>query len=204
MTNYRQIFARKAKIKQQWLKLNPNLNNDSGIYILTREENGFRYGYVGQAKQILDRLCDHSEGFNQHIDLSLKKHKLYSENNPTGWKVWIRNYPIEQLDQAEQYYIKYMANKGYQLRNKTSGSQGQGKTGIADNKPAKGYRDGVSYGKKKLARDLTTIIDKYLIVSAKDTSKRSQNALEKFWELLEEPKKEEINKGEEDANIQQD
>lgn len=184
MTNYRQIFAKKAKIKQQWLKLNPNLNNSSGIYILTREENGFRYGYVGQAKCILDRLCSHSEGYDQHIDLSLKKHKLYSDNNPTGWKVWAKNYPIEQLDEAEQYYIKYMANKGYQLRNKTSGSQGEGKAGIADNKSTKGYRDGVAYGKKKLARDLTTIINKYLLVSAKDTSKRSQNALEKFWNLL--------------------
>lgn len=184
MTNYRQIFAKKAKIKQQWLKLNPNLNNSSGIYILTREENGFRYGYVGQAKCILDRLCSHSEGYDQHIDLSLKKHKLYSDNNPTGWKVWAKNYPIEQLDEAEQYYIKYMANKGYQLRNKTSGSQGEGKAGIADNKSTKGYRDGVAYGKKKLARDLTTIIDKYLLVSAKDTGKRSQNALEKFWNLL--------------------
>lgn len=189
MQNYKQIFARKQRYKKKWLDLNPNLTNNSGIYILTREENGFRYAYVGQAVHILDRLISHLEGYSQHIDLSLKSHKLYSAKNTTGWKVWQKECPQDQLNNAEQYYIKCMADKGYQLRNKTSGSQGQGKTGIADNKPAKGYRDGVAYGKKKLARDLTTIIDKYLIVSAKDDKKRTLNGLEKFWDILKEAQK---------------
>ena len=182
--NFSQIFAKKAKIRQQWLKLNPSLNNNSGIYILTREEDGFKYAYVGQALKILDRLVSHSEGYDQHIDLSLKKHKLYSPINPTGWKVWFINIPKENLNRTEQRYIKEMANKGFQLRNKTSGSQGEGKVGIADNKPSKGYRDGVKFGKEKIIKELRAILDKYLVVSAKDKTKRASNALEKFWEIL--------------------
>lgn len=184
-TNYKQLFARKAKIKQDWLRLNPQLNNEAGIYILTREENGFRFCYVGQAVKLLDRLISHSMGYDQHIDLSLKKHKLYSVSNPTGWKVWFINVPQENLNSAEQRYIMEMANKGYQLKNKTSGSQGEGKTGIAENKPSKGYRDGVAYGRKKVLKELKDIIDKYLVISTKDTTKRATNALEKFWEILE-------------------
>ena len=182
--DYRQIFAKKAKLQQQWLKLNPKLNNEAGIYILTREENGFKYAYVGQAVKVLDRLVSHSEGYDQHIDLSLKKHKLYSASNPTGWKVWFINIPQDKLNSVEQRYIKEMANKGYQLRNKTSGSQGEGKTGIADNKSSKGYRDGVKFGKEKIVKELRAVLDKYLIVSAKDETKRATNALNKFWDIL--------------------
>ena len=77
-----------------------------------------------------------------------------------------------------------MANKGYQLRNKTSGSQGEGKQGIAENKESKGYRQGIAYGKQRILKDLKYLLDKYLIVSAKDTTKRASNALEKFWEFF--------------------
>lgn len=183
-TNYKQLFAKKAKIKQEWLKLNPKLNNESGIYILTREEGGFKYAYVGQALHLLDRLVSHSMGFDQHIDKSLKTHKLYSQNNPTGWKVWFINLPQDRLNNTEQRYIMEMANKGYQLRNKTSGSQGEGKQGIAENKESKGYRQGIAYGKQRILKDLKYLLDKYLIVSPKDTTKRASNALEKFWEFF--------------------
>ena len=79
---FRQAKAIEAKNKQKWLALNPMLDESSGIYILTRQdENGFRYAYVGQAKRILTRLSQHLSGY-QHIDLSLKSHGLYSEDNP--------------------------------------------------------------------------------------------------------------------------
>ena len=39
-----QAKAIEAKNKQKWLALNPRLDESSGIYILTRQdENGFRY-----------------------------------------------------------------------------------------------------------------------------------------------------------------
>lgn len=183
--NYRQIFAKKEKIKKEWLRLNPTLKDISGIYVLTREENGLKYGYIGQAVKVLSRLVSHSGGYDQWIDLSLKKHKLWGIDNPTGWKVQAFYMPSEKLNDAETFYIKEFANKGYQLRNKTGGSQGVGKFGINDNKPSKTYRDGVSYGKKKVIKEIKEIIDKYLIVNAKDSTKRASNALEKFWSILE-------------------
>ena len=125
----------------------------------------------------------------QHIDLSLKKHGFYSEDNPTGWKVNYINYPVRELDKMEQYWIKGYANQGYQLRNKTSGSQGEGKAKIDEYKPSRGYYDGIRQGKVSLARQLTDIINKHLSVSIKEDKKNnkiSQKAHEKFYELINE------------------
>ena len=100
------------------------MNDRSGIYFLLREdENGFKYAYIGQAVHTLSRLASHLVGYEQHIDLSLRKHKLYSENNPYGWRVEFLNFPESQLDEKEKYYIKLYANKGYQLRNVSIGGQ---------------------------------------------------------------------------------
>ena len=53
--------------KKRLLKINPQLNDESGIYILTREdENGFRFAYIGQAMHILSRLANHMVGYKQH------------------------------------------------------------------------------------------------------------------------------------------
>ena len=75
MSNYQNIAKAKVIEKQnreRLLKVNPKLNDRSGIYFLLREdENGFKFGYIGQAKHILQRLCSHLTGFQQHIDLSL-------------------------------------------------------------------------------------------------------------------------------------
>ena len=120
--NFRQIKAIEQKNKQRLLEVNSRLDDESGIYFLTREdEQGFRYAYIGQAVHILTRLAQHLVGY-QHIDLSLKKHGLYSEENPYGWKVNFRHYTTNLLDKMEQLWIKQYADKGYQLRNKTSGS----------------------------------------------------------------------------------
>ena len=78
----RQTKAIERKNKQLFLKLNKKLNDSSGIYILFRtDENDIKYFYCGQAKHILSRLAQHMSGY-QHIDLSLKKRGLWSENNP--------------------------------------------------------------------------------------------------------------------------
>lgn len=186
-TNIRRAKAIEQQNKKRLLEVNPKLDERSGIYFLTREdEDGFKYAYIGQAKRILTRLAQHFVGY-QHIDLSLKKHKLYSSENPYGWKVNFLHFPISQLDEKEQFYIKEYALNGYQMRNKTSGSQGVGKSQIDDFKPHKGYRDGLLQGRKNLAKELSHIIDKHLVIGLKPekiNNKVSQKALEKFNDLL--------------------
>lgn len=185
--NFRQVKAIEQKNKKRLIEVNPGLDDESGIYFLSREdENGFRYAYVGQAVHILTRLSQHLVGY-QHIDLSLKKHGLYSEDNPYGWKVNFRHYTTNLLDKMEQLWIKQYADKGYQLRNKTSGSQGDGKSQIADYRPQKGYRDGLKQGRINLARELSSIAEKHLKIEIRDDKKNnkiSQKQFEKFNELL--------------------
>lgn len=191
--NNRQNIAKAKAIEQtnkkRLLAVNPNLDDKSGIYFLTRvDENDIKYAYIGQAKHILTRLAQHLINF-QHIDLSLKKHGLYSADNPYGWKIGFMHFPLSELDEKEQYYIKMYAQNGYQLRNKTAGGQGEGKQQIDEYRPQKGYRDGILQGKRTLARELSAIISKHLTVRLKDekqNNKVSQKQLEKFNQLLDE------------------
>lgn len=190
--SYRNIAIAKAiekQNKQFLLSMSPSLNDESGIYILTRiDEDGIKYAYIGQAKHILTRIAQHLVGY-QHIDLSIKKHGWYADDNLCGWKIGFMNCPESELDEKEQHYIKMYAKHSYQLRNKTAGGQGQGKTQIDAYRPAKGYRDGIAQGKKTLARELSHIIDKHLTVTlqdGKEYNKVSQKAMEKFNALLDE------------------
>ena len=49
MKNYKQVKAIEASNKKRLLSVNPNLNENSGIYFLTRvDENGIKYAYIGQ------------------------------------------------------------------------------------------------------------------------------------------------------------
>ena len=125
----RKIKAIEKENKQRILNVCPNCPETSGIYFFIRKENGFKYAYIGQAKHLLTRISNHLRGF-QHIDLSIKKHGLFSESNPCGYTVNYLEFPESMLDEKEQEYILKYANAGYQLRNKTSGSQGEGKKGI--------------------------------------------------------------------------
>lgn len=185
--NFKKAKAIEASNKKRLLRINPELDEGSGIYFLTRtDEEGIKYAYIGQAKHILTRLAQHLVGY-QHIDLSLKTHGLYDWGNPYGWKIGFLHFPESELDEKEQHYIKQYAISGYQLRNKTSGSQGTGKKKIDEFRPQKGYRDGLVQGRKNLARELSNIIDKHLIVSLKpekQNNKISIRALEKFNELI--------------------
>ena len=193
MANYnpRQRYAIDKKNEQRLLKVNPDLDNGSGIYFLTREEDDFKYAYIGQAIKILRRMQSHLIGY-QHIDLSLKSHGLYDEEkNPCGWKVGFIHYPPEELDEWERYWIKQYANAGYQMRNKTTGSQGEGKTGMDNQKSPRGYYDGLAQGRKNLAKELKAIISKHLVVTIqadKANNKVSQRMYEKFFALLNEDK----------------
>lgn len=191
--NYQNIARAKAieqENKKRLLKLNPKLNDRSGIYFLLREdENGFKFAYVGQAKSVLQRLASHLVGYEQHIDLSLRKHKLYSEDNPYGWRVEFLNFPESQLDEKEKYYIKLYADNGYQLRNVSIGGQGENRDSgsIGERKAPKGYLQGIQQGRKNLARQLSSIAEKHLKIELREdkaNNKVSQKQYEKFMDLL--------------------
>lgn len=195
MNNRQNIVKAKAieqKNKRKLLEVNPKLNEKSGIYFLLRtDENGFKFAYIGQAKNVLQRLASHLSGYSQHIDLSLRKHNLYSEDNQYGWRVEFLNFPESELDEKEKIYIKQYADAGYQLRNVSIGGQGENRDSgqIGERKPPKGYREGVQFGKKTLARELKSIISKHLTVRLKEEkqgSKVSEKQLEKFNRLLDE------------------
>jgi hypothetical protein len=188
--NFKQVKVIEAKNKQKLLEMYPWLTEESGIYILTRtDEHKINYAYIGQAKHVLTRLAQHLTGY-QHIDLSLKKHGFLNlDTNPTGWIVAVHNAKECELDELEKHFIQAYARKGYQLRNKTAGGQGEGKAQIDEYRPAKGYRDGIAQGRKTMARELGHIIDKHLCVALKPekaNNKVSQKALDKFNELLRE------------------
>ena len=192
--SYQNIARAKAieqENKKRLLKLNPKLNDKSGIYFLLREdENGFKYAYIGQSVGIITRLASHMSGYEQHIDKSLKAHKLYDEEkNPYGWRVEFLNFPESQLDEKEKYYIKLYADKGYQLRNVSVGGQGSERDSgtIGERKPPKGYRDGILQGKRVLARQLSSIAEKHLKIEIREDKKHnkvSQKQYEKFMDLL--------------------
>lgn len=97
-------------------------------------------------------------------------------------------YPKDKLDEMEQYWILEYTKRGYQCRyNKTAGGQGEGKEKINEFKPSKGYRDGIQQGKKVLARELSHIIEKHLVVTIREDkqgNKVSQKQYEKFMDLL--------------------
>ena len=183
--NYRQVKAIEKANKERILKVCNDCPETSGIYFLLREENGFKYAYIGQAKHLLTRLAQHLAGY-QHIDLSIKKHKLWSENNPSGWRIHYLEFPECQLDEMEKKYIKAYANKGYQLRNKTDGGQGEGKSGIADNKSAKGYYDGLRQGYINAQRFVARLFEKHLVYTQKSEkpNKNQEKAMKKFEDFL--------------------
>lgn len=191
--NYRKAMAIEAKNKKRILEINPNVDDGSGIYFLTRlDEDGIRYAYIGQAKHLLTRLAQHLSGY-QHIDLSLRRHGLYAVDNIYGWRIGFLNYPIDQLDEMEQKYIRQYAQAGYQLRNKTAGGQGDGKKQIDEYRPGKGYHDGLKQGYINASREIAHLFDLHLEVTAKKDppTVHQKNALEKFKAFLQAYKQQE-------------
>ena len=186
--NWKQFYARQKSDKERILRVAPWVTDESGIYILTRlDENGFKYAYVGQAVHVLSRLAEHLIGY-QHIDLSIKKHGLYDkEKHPYGWKVARVIYCLEsELDEQEEEYIRKCADAGFQLRNKTTGRQGKGKVGIAENRPSKGYYDGKKQGIEDCRKQVQIWFDKYLTAGIKGKpNKIKERALQRFLFFLD-------------------
>lgn len=187
--NYRQIMAIKAQNEKRILKVCPDAKKESGIYCFYRiNEQGFKFAYVGLAtKSVLTRLAEHLSGYNQHIDLSIRKYGLYDEDtNPFGYKITVLCYcPEEECNEKEQYYIKQYADEGWQLRNVTGGSQGEGKFNLNEGKSPKGYREGLSKGYENARKDVAKLFEKNLTysINGKD-GKLKQRAYDKFTEFL--------------------
>jgi hypothetical protein len=153
---------------------------------LLREEDGFKYAYIGQAVKLRERLASHLSGY-QHIDLSIKKHGLWSEENPTGYRVHFLEFAKNLLDEMEQKYIKQYANAGYQMRNATSGSQGVGKRGLDNARPTRTYYDGLAQGFKNAQKEVAHLFKLHLDYKTKSDkpNKNQQKAAQKFKDFLE-------------------
>lgn len=163
------------------LKTCPNATFDSGIYIFTRK---VLHCYIGQAKNTLARLANHLSNYDR-IDLSVKAHGLYSEDNPYGWKITVRECDIPSLDEMEIELIeRALQNDGVLLYNKQSGGQGKGKTKIADYKPAKGYRDGLKQGYENARKLLAPLFEKWLQVEYDNNKKLAERAYNKFNDFI--------------------
>lgn len=184
--DYKKIYAIKKAHEERILRVCPNCPNTSGIYFILREEDGFKYAYIGQAVRLRERLGSHLSGY-QHIDLSIKKHGLWSDENPTGYKVHYLQFPQSELDEKEQYFIKKYANAGYQMRNATSGSQGVGKKGLDNARPARTYYEGVKNGYERARREVAHLFNLHLDYTTKKQppTKMQEKALSKFKDFLE-------------------
>lgn len=185
--NYKQIYAIKAEREGRIKKICPNIPYSSGIYVFYRtDEAQIRRAYCGQAINLCERCASHL-GEYDHIALSLKKHGFYSDENTHGWKLAFKTCPKSELDEREVATIKSFADDGFQMYNVTAGSQSIGKLVTGQYKQPKTYSQGVQQGRKNLAKELSNIADKHLVISLKPEksgNKVSERQLVKFMELL--------------------
>lgn len=183
--DYKQRYAIKARRESEIKALCPTIQDKSGIYRFERtDEEGFRYAYVGLATtSILSRCADHLGGYDSHIDKSLKKHKLYSKENPFGWKLNILCYCAKvQCNELEQRFIKATHQEGWQLLNVTGGSQAKGKKNLDVGKTPRGYYDGKQQGHDDLIKEVQRLL-KYVDVAPKG-GRLSERMYQKFIALF--------------------
>lgn len=202
--NFRQIYATKYRNEKIIKELWPKTRAVPGIYCFYRiDEQGFKHAYVGLAsKNLLYRMAQHLNGFDLHIDKSIRKYGLYNyvldkssppkwvkKDNKFGYKCCVMcECREDEVNEKEKYYIKYMADRAYQLKNSTQGAQDNSKSGLDINRPSKGYFEGIARGKETLCKELNYIIDKYLIITTKKDNISHRKALDKFYLLLNPPK----------------
>lgn len=182
---YAQRMMIMRKNKERVLKACPGMPEAPGIYFFTRSEDGFKYAYVGQSKSLLTRVAQHLLEYNP-IDNSIRKRGLFAEGKPFGYEINFLEFPIEQLDEKEQYYERLYADKGYQLYNRTAGGQGKGKYSLDNQKAPRGYRDGLKQGYKNARKDVAHLFEKHLVFSQKSPrpNKNQAKAAEKFREFI--------------------
>ena len=186
----KRFYSKQEEAERLLFAVCPKADHRSGIYFYLREDTDGKYGYIGKATDLVSRNVAHIIGYQQHIDISIKKRGFYSKDNPSGWRLNVLYYPKEDLDRWERHWIALYRDSDYNLYNVESGGT-EGKEIIGERKPPKTYRDGLSQGRKSIARELKHIIDTHLEIKLrKEDNKISQKALAKFWELLESEEKE--------------
>lgn len=193
--NYKKIYAMKKSREERIKKLCPSIPYSPGIYAFYRtDETEIRRAYVGQALSLCERCAAHLAEYD-HIALSLKKHGLYSKENPYGWKLQYKRCSKDELDEREIATIKAFADNGFQLYNLTTGGQKTGKKAIWEYKQPKTYRQGIQQGRKNSSKEIAHLFDKHLNYSTKNDppTKNQQKAVEKLEDFLNEYKQPEDN-----------
>ena len=192
--DYKSIFHTHYKNEQRIKKLCPKATRQSGIYCFHRiNESGFKFAYVGLAtKDLLNRLAQHLEGFDQHIDKSIRKHKLYDES-PYGYQIDILCYcSPEECSEKEKFYIKKVADAGWQMRNTELGGL-ENKGDLNDRKEGRGYHDGLKQGYTNAQKKVANWFEKSLDYSIKgNPNVNKQKAYDRFTDFLKVDKKEDI------------
>lgn len=194
--NYAQVFAIQGENEKRILKLCPTMPRKSGIYMFYRErkEEGKpdKCIYIGQSRDCLYRCGQHLGVVNKttHIDKSLYAHKLYSADNPEGWKVCLVELcPIAELDAKEQKYIDhYKDREDIELYNVTGGGQFNKKGDIGERVQPnlKRYKSGKEFMYQKVKEQVKNYFTKYLDYSIKPpTTKIKERKLQEFKQFLE-------------------
>ncbi len=184
--NYRQIFAKKKALENKVLKLCPNAKDEKGIYAFTRiDDHNVGHFYAGQSVKCKARIISHLQGYDSHIDKSIRKWGLYDEvKNPYGYKIHILEY-TSNLDEREKYWIMKYLEKGFQSKNISFGGQGEGKEHLNENAQGKGYYQGVAYGELKTKRQIKVFFEKYLDFTIKGKyNKIKERKFNEFKEWL--------------------
>lgn len=164
-SNYQIIKAKIRDKKKIILKQNPDIDEGTGIYIIYRYDyqKNEKICYIGQAKNMLERLARHLFGY-QAIDNSIRKHRIYDkEKNPSGYKFRILCHCDESiLDEQERYCIGIYMADGWILKNITGGGQNSKESDINERKQSKGYMDGLKQGYNNCLKDVRVYFEKYL------------------------------------------
>ena len=180
------VFAKQKQYEDIVKKACPSIDNRSGVYFYTRTDlvTGEKFAYIGLAKRLLARCCQHMLGY-QHIDISIRKRGLYSKENEGGWKLNCLHFPEQLIEEKERFYIEQYQKANVTLLNIEGGGR-QGKVDIAERKPVKTYTDGLKQGRKNAVREVKVFFDKYLDFSIKDNpTKIKERKYNEFRKWLE-------------------
>lgn len=170
-----------------------SITTQSGIYEFYRQNEENEYCcYIGQAKNLLQRIAGHLMGYKKknatHIDKSLFVHKLYSENNQNGWKVRVLKFVnVVELDKWEKYFIDVYQEKGYKMYNITGGGQFDKAENINETYKVKlkTYANGKKIAYEQVRKEIAKLFEKNLTfsINGKET-KNKLKAFKKFEKFL--------------------
>lgn len=178
--NQKQLYAMKAYARKRLLKLVPDMQNWSGIYVWHRRgTDGRMYFYAGQSVHLVDRSVAHMMQYD-HLGLSIRKRGLCTEKEG-GWHLEYYYCDRSELDERERETIAAWIKSGGVPYNVTDGGQGTGKADITERKAAKGYMDGIKAGYQKARKEVAHLFEKNLTFSINGKpGVNKQKAYDKF------------------------